>query len=191
MEIYLAEQALVFAEALLVGAVFGLLYDVFRITRIAFSTSPGVVFVEDIVFFTVCAIVTFFFGLTVIDGMLRVFLIFGELSGAIVYYFTLGRLVMSISKKIITVVKAIINFMIKWIFRPIWNVFYSIVALIVRPFVFFKKIFKKKLQKAKFHLKIKRKVLYNQLSAHIPNKKNKKPKVRKNEKTKKHGKKTR
>lgn len=186
MEIYLAEQALVFAEALLVGAALGFLYDVFRITRVAFPTASGVVFAEDILFFTICAVVTFFFGLTVIDGALRVFLIFGELLGAIFYYFTVGKLVMGISKKIIAAVKAIICFVIKWIFRPVWNAIYHIIAFIVRPFIFLKKIFKKKLQKAKYHLKVRSKVLYNQLGTRFKTKKkNNKHKVRKNDKTKK------
>lgn len=167
MEIYLAEQALIFVEALLVGAALGLLYDVFRITRVAFPTASGVVFAEDILFFIICAVVTFFFGLTVIDGSLRLFLVFGELLGAIIYYFTVGKLVMGISKKIIAVIKSIISFMIKWIFIPIWTVIYHIMTFIVRPFIYLEKIFKKKLQNAKFHLKVRRKVLYNQLTTHF------------------------
>lgn len=181
MGIYLAEQALVFAEALLVGAALGLLYDVFRITRVAFPTAPGVVFAEDVLFFIICAVVTFFFGLTVIDGALRIFLILGELLGAIFYYFTAGRLVMGISKKIIAAIKAVINFIVKWIFRPVWSAIYHITAVLVRPFIFLKNLLKKILQKAKFHLKVKRKVLYNQLNTRFKAKRKiKKHKVRVN-----------
>lgn len=184
MEIYLAEQVTVFAEALLVGAALGLLYDVFRITRIAFPTASGVVFAEDVIFFVVCAVVTFFFGLTVIDGALRIFLIFGELFGAVLYYFTIGKLVMGISKKIIAGIKAVIRFLIKWFFRPIWVAIYQISVFLMRPFAFLGKIFKNILQKAKFDLKVKRKVLYNQINVCFKTKRNlKKHKVRANGQT--------
>ncbi len=170
MGIYLAEQTLIFLQSLLVGAALGLLYDVFRISRVAFPTSTQVVFVEDILFFIVCSLVTFFFGLTVIEGTLRFFLIIGELLGAILYYFTLGKLVMGVSKKIIEAIKAILKFIFKWILRPIWQLVYNIISLIMRPFAFFGRKFKIKLQNTKFRLKNRRKVLYNQLRVYLQKK---------------------
>lgn len=177
MGIYLADQVFVFVSSLLVGAALGLLYDIFRITRIAFPTAPAVVFIEDVLFFLICALVTFFYGLTVIDGMLRVFLILGELLGGIIYFCTIGQLVMRVSKTIIKAVEAVIRFIFRWIMRPIWLLIYHIITFLLRPFMFLRRIMKKKLQKIKFCLKVRRKVLYNQLRGYLSGKKvrNKKP----------------
>lgn len=188
MGIYLAEQAAVFLQSLLVGAALGILYDVFRVSRVAFPTAYGVVFAEDVLFFLICAIVTFFFGLSAIDGSLRVFLIIGELLGAVLYYFTLGRLVMGVSKKIIAAIKAVLSFIFRRILRPVWLLIYNIIALILRPFIFLSRILKKLLQNLKFRLKIRRKVLYNQLAGYFSAKgtaKAKKRKEHKHERTQK------
>lgn len=168
MGIYLADQALVFLQSLLVGAALGLLYDIFRVSRVAFYTSVPAVFAEDVIYFIICGLVTFFFGLTVIDGALRMFLIIGEFLGAVLYFFTLGKLVMGVAKKIIAAVKAIIRFIARWILRPIWLLFYHIVALILRPFAFLSRILKRFLRNTKFSLKIRRKVLYNQINTLLP-----------------------
>lgn len=170
MGIYLAEQAAVFLQSIIVGAALGVLYDAFRISRVAFPTAQGIIFAEDVLFFLVCALVTFFFGLGAIDGSLRVFLIIGELIGAVLYYFSLGKLVMGVSKRIIAAIKAVMSFIFYKILCPIWFLVYNIVALILRPFIFLAEIFKKLLKKLKFRLKIGRKVLYNQLAGYFASK---------------------
>lgn len=186
MGIYLTDQLFVFLTSMLIGAALGLLYDVFRISRVAFFTPSVVIFAEDVLFFAICGVVTFLFGLTVIDGALRVFLIIGELLGAVLYYCTLGKLVMGVSKKIIEAIKAVLRFIARWVLRPVWLLFYHITAIILRPFTFLSRILRKKLQNIKFRLKVRRKVLYNQLIGYFtPKGTAKKRKVRKNEKTRK------
>lgn len=184
MGIYLEEQVRVFLLSLGVGAVFGLLYDVFRLSRVAFRTTPAAIFAEDVLFFIACAVVTFFFGLTVMEGAFRAFLLIGELLGAVLYHFTLGRAVMGVSVKIIALIKAILRFFFKWVLLPLWWLFYHIVALLLKPFTFFKGILKKILQNIKIRLKTRRRVLYNQVNTLFLNKRKAlKHRSRKNEKT--------
>jgi len=180
--IYLEQQVSVFLLSLLVGAALGALYDVFRISRVAFYTSPEVVFLEDVLFFVICALTTFFFGLTVIEGMLRAFLLIGELLGAIFYHLTLGKLVMRVSIKIITIIKAIIRFLFEYLLRPAWRILCYIIVFFVKPIIFLTKIFKKILQNIKFRLKIRRKMLYNQVNI-LFLKKRSRHRRRRNEKT--------
>lgn len=186
MGIQLEAQVIVFLQSLLVGAALGLLFDAFRISRIAFRTPSAVVFAEDVLYFFIAALVTFLFCLTTIDGSLRVFLIIGEVIGGTLYFCTVGRLVMSVSKKIIEIIKSILRFLLKWIFRPICMLIYHIITFILRPFKFLSKYFKKKHQNAKFRLKVMRKVLYNQLIGYFKTRKAvKKPRGRKDDKKEK------
>ena len=182
MGIYLEQQASVFLLSLLVGAALGVLYDVFRISRVAFYTSPAVVFAEDVLFFLICGVTTFFFGLTVMEGTLRAFLLIGELLGAVLYHFTLGRLVMRVATKIIGIIKAIFRFLFKWILRPLWRILCYIIAFIVKPFRILAHFFKKILQNLKFRLKVRRKVLYNHFNI-LFWKNKKRQRGRRNEKT--------
>ena len=51
MAIAITEQTAVFFHSLLLGAVLGCFYDLFRITRIAFVIPALLVLVEDLLFF--------------------------------------------------------------------------------------------------------------------------------------------
>jgi spore cortex biosynthesis protein YabQ len=163
--IHLAEQAAVFLEAMIVGAAFGVIYDIFRIGRVAFRTPAIIVFAEDVLFFTVCAVITFFFGLSVIDGSLRLFVLLGELFGGVLYHVTAGKLVLAVSTRIIEAIRAVFRFIIRNILLPAWELLLGVAALILRPMMFFYKIFKKTLQNAKFRLKTGFKLLYNHIKA--------------------------
>ncbi|MBC8545335.1 spore cortex biosynthesis protein YabQ [Clostridiaceae bacterium NSJ-31] len=111
-------QTTVFLQSLALGFALGLFYDVFRIFRLAIRHSSAIIFLEDITYFVVCAIVTFLFSLSAINGHVRVFLVIGELLGATVYYFSLGALVMRVSKAIIRFVKALFRLLYRIFIRP-------------------------------------------------------------------------
>ena len=63
MAIAITEQTAVFFHSLLLGAVLGCFYDLFRITRIAFVIPALLVLVEDLLFFLFSSIVLFGFML--------------------------------------------------------------------------------------------------------------------------------
>lgn len=167
MGIHLADQTLAFLYASLLGAGLGLLYDAFRILRIAFPPGKGLIFAQDVVFFVLCALATFLFLLTTIDGVVRMFLLIGELIGAVLYHCTLGQLVMKVAQAIIDAVTAVIRFIIRYICMPVWRFLYGLVTLLLRPVRYFSLIMKKSLRRVKFRLKIRRMVLYNHFTGHV------------------------
>lgn len=83
------------------GAVFGAVYDLFRIFRIAVPLPAGVIVAEDVIYFAFCGFMSFFLAMTVNFGQVRFFILLGELLGFLLYYLTLGVLVMKCAQQII------------------------------------------------------------------------------------------
>ena len=93
---YLPDLALQNQTALLsvgFGTLLGLVYDVFRLFRLACGRKRGV-FWQDLLFFVVAAFLTVLFLLTVNRGSLRLFILLAMAVGFFIYYFTFSRLVM-------------------------------------------------------------------------------------------------
>ena len=132
------------------GAVFGVIYDLFRIFRIAVPLPAGAVVAEDVIYFVFCSFMSFFLTMTVNFGQVRFFILLGELLGFLLYYLTLGTLVMKCAQRLIAC--------IRWIFRALWK-------LLLRPvgrlFGKLGKNAKKAVQKHRKHLQTRRILLYN------------------------------
>ena len=154
-------QTIVFFQSLLLGFCLGLFYDAFRIFRLAISHSSAIIFLEDIFYFGICAVVTFLFSLSALNGHVRVFLGVGELLGATIYYFSLGALVMKVSKKIILFIKAMISLFYRVLIRPFVRVFRWIFKRISRISSKFSNKAKKIRIKAKYSLKQRSILVYN------------------------------
>ena len=117
MEISIAAQTMSFFMACLLGAGLGLLYDLFRILRMLFVHPAMVVAVQDILYFLISAGVTFGYLLTMVDGQIRWFVLAGEGIGWVLYYCTVGDLVLQTAHSIIKWLSGIL----RWILRPfVW-----------------------------------------------------------------------
>lgn len=112
-----------FLLACLLGAAFGAFYDVFRIIRLVIPHGKVIVFFEDVFYFIVLTFVCFAFVLEQGNGVLRGFIIFGELIGMILYFFTVSLLIMKSAQLIISVVSAIFHFGYCLIIRPFVCIF--------------------------------------------------------------------
>ena len=163
MEIYLTQQAMAFVWALLIGCAFGLLFDIFRIVRIAIPVPDVVIAAQDILYFSICAIITFLYLLSHADGRVRFFLIAGIILGAVIYFCTISILVMGVSRLIIAVVRGVLSFALRYLLLPIWRICFGFVSLTLFPARFLIKILKKCAIKIKFILKKWRILLYNQI----------------------------
>ena len=82
MGITIAGQTAVFLQSLLLGAVLGCFYDLFRITRIAFLMPALLVLIEDLLFFLFSSIALFGFLLENNDGQIRWFILLGVVLGS-------------------------------------------------------------------------------------------------------------
>ncbi|MBC8569802.1 spore cortex biosynthesis protein YabQ [Zongyangia hominis] len=174
----LSQQTQVFLYACLIGAGLGAFYDVFRMIRLAVKNSAVIVFIEDALFFAVCALVTFFYMMQAMGGQLRFFILLGEFLGAVIYYFTIGALVMKISKLIIRGIKAVLHFLFRIFIRPILLFLQWIGKKLQKLFSKCTAPLKKFGTNAKFRLKQQRVLLYNLLKPH-PKQKKKKRRARK------------
>lgn len=161
MEISVAEQTWMFLASVALGAALGVCYDVFRILRIAIPHRSAAVIAEDILFFALCAAATFCFLLAAGDGQLRAFVLIGEAIGGILYYCTVGVLVIGMAKWIIGA--------IKWVFSTIWKVFIRPVCNLIKKIArFFRKALgntanciKSRVKISNSHLKNHSRILYN------------------------------
>ena len=154
---------MLFLKSILLGGSFGLLYDALRITRIALPTARWVIFIEDVLFFLMSAVAAFFFLMRTIDGQVRFFIFIGILLGAVLYFWGLSVLIIGAGEVIVGAIRAILRVIYRWLLLPIWRIFYSFALILMRPVRFLGTNIKKIMQKCRFNLKVKRKVLYNQL----------------------------
>ena len=88
----IADQTRLFLLALGLGFLLGIVYDLFRVVRMAFTMRRVGVFIQDVLFFLTCAAATFLFLLAVNQGEIRGFIIAGEGLGFLIYYFSFGLL---------------------------------------------------------------------------------------------------
>ena len=157
----LAKQTTNFLLSLGLGFIIGILYDVFRIVRICISKGKIAFVISDILYFLVLGVLTFSFCLAVNEGELRFYILFGELAGFSIYYFSLGIVVFSISEKIILTIKKVIHKILsiaftpfKWVFKKIISFFNKSIQKSRKNGHFFK-------NKSKLLLKLNNKLLYN------------------------------
>ena len=163
LEIYLSQQVMAFVWAVVIGCVFGLLFDVFRILRIAIPVPDAVIAAQDILYFSVCAALAFLFLLGQTDGRVRFFLLVGIVIGAIIYFCTLSVPVMGVSRFIIAFVKGVLSFFWRYLLLPVWRLCFWIVSVLLFPLHLLIKIFKKGGTKLNFVLKKWRMLLYNHI----------------------------
>lgn len=119
MRISVEVQLISFLYALAFGAVTGVLYDAFRIIRVAFPIGRAAVFVEDMVFLFAAGILNFIFFLELNSGEIRVFILLGTIAGFVIYYFTVGMLIIKSAKLIVKIFRMIFGFVFGIIFAPI------------------------------------------------------------------------
>ncbi len=125
IEISLTQQCMFFVCSVLLGAVIGVIYDAFRILRIAVRHNGAAVFFEDILF---CAVTTCMLILMIFCanyGIVRWFSVFGCAGGFLVYRETVGRLVIGAAQLIISFIK-------KYIVSPVFAVVHYVLCLLAR-----------------------------------------------------------
>ncbi len=163
MEIYVSEQLRLFINALLLGGILGLTYDVFRIIRVAVKHGNALIFAEDALYWMFCAGVTFVYLLSQNSGQVRFYVILGEFLGAVIYYFTLGKLILSLARTIIKIVKAIIKFIYSITLRPFVLLFLWLYRLLSRRLDKHKAKLKARMSAASLAIKKRRMMLFGLL----------------------------
>ncbi|MFA9381313.1 MAG: spore cortex biosynthesis protein YabQ [Acetanaerobacterium sp.] len=122
MEVVVAQQTALFFQACALGFVLGLCLEPFRVSRLMIKTGAVAVFFQDILYWSFCAVCTFLFILTVNSGQLRIFLVAGIVIGMIVYFLTLGALVMRASRAIVAFIRRVLRVVNRVLILPIVGV---------------------------------------------------------------------
>ncbi len=144
-----------------VGFLLGILYDVFRLLRMAFFKQALAVFIQDVLYWCACAVCSFLFILAVNSGEIRSFLLVGELIGWLIYYLTLGSLVMKANRLLIALFKKLFTVLFTCILAP-FRLLFRLLAPIAKGIGrLFKNIFKIFYNNSKLRLKQQQVLLYN------------------------------
>lgn len=153
MGIGIAEQTVAFLWSVAFGALLGLFYDVFRIFRVTVRTPSVIVFFQDVVFWFFAGLSTFLFIFVINAGELRLFLFLGILAGAVVYFFTLGVLVMGLARAIVTFIKRVLRLVFKVLtfpFAALWRILGPFLGKSLKKVkIFFIYLFKSLLKKVR------------------------------------------
>lgn len=102
--------ALILLYSFILGASLGLVYDFFRIKRVAYRQKTNkikkaaeniLVFFDDLVYWLICSVTVCIFLFYFNSGRARGISLFVMVTGFLTYYFTVGRLVIRFSEYII------------------------------------------------------------------------------------------
>lgn len=118
-------QTLIFFRSIFLGALLGIFYDLFRLLRLVFPAPGWVVAAEDLLFFLLSAIWSFGFIMSVNYGQVRAFILMGEGLGFLLYYLTVGTLVVKSAKSIVSAVKKLLFTLWKYSFGPVFSLVYT------------------------------------------------------------------
>ncbi len=86
-------QLLSFARSVGLGCILSLIYDCFRIFRKLFGSSAVSVFLQDVFYAAFSAFLTFLFLLSVTNGEVRAFVLFGLAIGFVAARLTVSKLI--------------------------------------------------------------------------------------------------
>ncbi len=161
LSLTIAREVTIFGYSLLLGAILGVSYDFLRVLRKAVPHSVIMLAVEDIAYFLTASVYSFWFLAGITDGRIRTFALLGELLGAVVYYFTVGELVMRVSSVIIDAVKWVLRWVYSLTIAPIMRILLHLWILLTKNLLRLRKKLKKSSQNVNFRLRRRWILLYN------------------------------
>ena len=119
MILSMADQTTFFMLTVLLGAVSGFIYDIFRIIRKIVKHPDFLTQFEDLLYWVVVSILFFYYILHRNSGEVRIYAIIGMFSGMCLYFLTLSKLIIRASVFIIDLVKKIISAAVRIILIPL------------------------------------------------------------------------
>ena len=119
MILSMADQARFFLWTMLLGAVSGIAYDIFRIIRKIIKHPDILTQIEDMLYWLVISVLVFYFILHRNNGEVRIHAIIGVFTGMCLYFLSLSRLIIAASVFIIDLIKKIIIASVKILLFPV------------------------------------------------------------------------
>lgn len=156
-----SEQMIIFLYSLILGGVFGVVFDLFRIFRAFIPHKNFFVAIEDIAFMIFWGVSVVVFSIEVAGGEIRFFCLAGTILGFSLYILTLGQIVISIARGVSGAVKAVFRWIYRTFVLKIARVFVLLYQMLKPVFVNIYLIFMKPLINIKNRLKNRRRMVYN------------------------------
>ena len=104
-----SEELRLFGLSCLFGAVFGVIYDIFRTVRLLLPHNGVLVAAEDILFLMLYAVFLTSFATAAARGEMRFYYVIGNAAGFTLYIFTLGSIVIRTMTKLITAIEVVLR----------------------------------------------------------------------------------
>ena len=131
MENFVLSQVQILSICILSGAIIGIYFDIFRILRKTFKTSDIITYLEDILFWLFTGIFILFILFKYNNGEIRVYNLIGLIIGVILYMLAFSSFFIKSSVYVITFIKKIILYFIKFIIRFIEKIFNPFIFLVI------------------------------------------------------------
>jgi len=119
MILSMADQARFFLWTMILGAVSGVIFDIFRIVRRIIKHPDFLTQAEDLLYWLVISVLIFYFILHHNSGEVRIYAIIGVFSGMSLYFLTFSRLIIKASVFIIDLIRKIIITTVKILLMPL------------------------------------------------------------------------
>lgn len=158
-----SEQTELFLLSVLMGGVFGILFDIFRALRVIVPIlkKPLPTAVCDILFFIICGFGIYLFSLLFARGEIRGYYWLGALLGGVIYLLTAGTVVMGIIRTVFGVFYSMLRKIFILISAPFIRLYTQIRTKMHKGFVVNAKKSAPVIKNKEKHLKKQRKILYN------------------------------
>lgn len=134
-----------FVRSVLMGILFGVIFDMLRVVRIIIPHKNWLVFAEDFLFMLFCGFWFFIFSMTSARGQLRAFLLIGSGIGFVLYIVTIGAVV----KRVVTKTRDVIRAVLKRIYMALKRLLTPLAVKIRKHFKLHIKKFPAKRKKIK------------------------------------------
>lgn len=119
-------ESFLFFSSILLGFFVGFYYEIFRFIRLAFPHPDLLIIAEDLCFLLPLSPLLIFFHYALNSGIFRWFSIAGCVLGFLLYLWTVGKLLLFFSEKILFCIKAVLKGFCKIFLRPLYIVFKNI-----------------------------------------------------------------
>ena len=113
----IANQVYVFFWSILVGVVLALIFDFFRISRRKGTTKNFVVYMQDVLYWIIVAIIIIISAFVTNDGELRGYMFIGYAIGAIFYLILFSKIFIKIIGGILDFIENIINKLVEQVVK--------------------------------------------------------------------------
>lgn len=105
----LSYECLLFLYSVILGAGLGIIFDVFRAIRAVIPHNSFFVAFEDILFILVWTFSLVIFSVELSGGNIRFFCFMGTLLGFTIYFFSIGKLVITFIRSVSSFIRRILN----------------------------------------------------------------------------------